>query len=54
VARRRYCSASKNSVQQNPHIHCWHTDEKFSKHWFMSGRYTEEDASNLGLDVIAD
>ena len=47
-------STSRNSVQEYPHIHCWHTDDKFSKHWFVSGRYREEDAENLNLDIIAD
>jgi hypothetical protein len=49
-----FFSTSRESVRDHPHIHCWHTDEKFSKHWFMAGRYTAEDARNLNLDVIAD
>jgi hypothetical protein len=36
------------------HIHCWHTDDKFSKHAFMDGKYTREDARNLDLDIAAD
>jgi hypothetical protein len=47
-------STSKRSTLQQPHIHCWHTDDKFSKHWFMSRRYTLEDAQNLDPDVVAD
>jgi hypothetical protein len=31
-----------------------HTDEKFSKHHFMSGRYTLEDAQDLDLHVVRD
>ena len=49
-----FFSTSRASTHDYPHIHCWHTDEKFSKHWFMSRRYTSEDAQNLDLDVIAD
>jgi len=49
-----FYSTSTNSVHEHPHIHCWHTDEKFSKHWFMSGRYTSADCENLDLSVIRD
>jgi hypothetical protein len=47
-------STSRASTRAYPHIHCSHTDEKFSKHWFMGGRYTDADAQHLDLDVIAD
>lgn len=36
------------------HIHCWHTNNKFSKHHFMAGRYTEADGHGLDLDRIPD
>jgi hypothetical protein len=49
-----YDSSSRHSIKGCAHIHCWHTDKKFSKHWFMSRRYTPEDAQNLDLEVIAD
>ena len=49
-----YYSTSRSSVQGHPHIHCWHTDDKFSKHHFVSGRYSVEDTKNLNLDIIAD
>jgi hypothetical protein len=32
----------------------WHTGEKFSKHAFMGGRYTLEDARDLDLNVVRD
>jgi SAM-dependent methyltransferase len=47
-------SALRASTRVYPHIHYGHTDEKFSKHWFMGGRYTDADAQHLDLDVIAD
>jgi hypothetical protein len=47
-------STTRESVSRCAHIHCWHTDDKFSKHHFMSGRYTPEDARNLDLDVVSD
>ena len=47
-------STSGESVERYPHIHCWHTDEKFSKHWFMAGRYTSADAQGLDLNIIRD
>ena len=40
-------STSQEPLSRYAHIHCWHTDEKFSKHHFMSGRYTLEDAQDL-------
>ena len=47
-------STSQEPLSRYPHIHCWHTDEKFSKHDFMSGRYTPEDAQDLDLHVVRD
>jgi hypothetical protein len=48
-------STSDEPITRYPHIHCWHTDEKFSKHWFMSRRYTvEDDGQNLDMTVIRD
>ena len=47
-------STSREPLSRYAHIHCWHTDEKFSKHHFMSGRYTPEDAQNLDLNVVRD
>jgi hypothetical protein len=47
-------STSSEAITRYPHIHCWHTDEKFSKHAFMAGRYTREDALNLDMTSIRD
>jgi protocatechuate 3,4-dioxygenase beta subunit len=47
-------STTRESVSRCAHIHCWHTDDKFSKHHFMSGRYTPDDARDLDLDVVSD
>ena len=47
-------STSQEPLSRYAHIHCWHTDEKFSKHHFMSGRYTPEDAQDLNLHVVRD
>ncbi len=47
-------SDSEKAIWQYPHIHCWHTDKKFSKHKFMGRRYADSDLQNLNVDVIAD
>ena len=47
-------STSQEPLSRYAHIHCLHTDEKFSKHHFMSGRYTLEDAQDLNLHVVRD
>jgi hypothetical protein len=47
-------TTSRESVARFPHLHCWHTDDKFSKHAFMCGRYTLEDARDLDLDIVND
>jgi hypothetical protein len=47
-------STSQEPLSRYAHIHCWHTDDKFSKHHFMSGRYTPEDAQDLDLQVVRD
>jgi hypothetical protein len=47
-------TTSRESVMRCAHIHCWHTDDKFSKHAFMCGRYTPEDARDLDLEVVSD
>lgn len=47
-------SSRRESVASCAHIHCWHTDDKFSKHHFMAGRYTSEDARDLDLDIVSD
>ena len=47
-------STSQEPVSSCAHIHCWHTDDRFSKHAFMGGRYTLADARGLDLAVIRD
>ena len=47
-------STSPEPTSRFPHIHCWHTDDKFSKHFFMSGRYSPTDTRDLSLDVVRD
>ena len=47
-------STSREPTSRSVHIHCWHTDDKFSKQWFTDGRYTHADACDLDLDVVRD
>ena len=47
-------STSPEPTSHSVHIHCWHTDDKFSKHCFTAGRYTQADARDLDLDVVRD
>ena len=47
-------SASTEPTSRYAHIHCWHTDEKFSKFAFQHGRYTLEDARDLDLSIVRD
>lgn len=44
----------REPISRFAHIHCWHTDEKFSKHAFICGRYTLADLRDLDLAVIPD
>ncbi|MGE5474206.1 MAG: hypothetical protein ACM3UU_08315 [Ignavibacteriales bacterium] len=32
-------SASEDSIVNHPHIHCWHTNNVFSKFYFADGKY---------------
>lgn len=47
-------STTPESIYVRPHIHCWATEEKFSKHRFMAGGYTPEDAQNLNMRIVRD
>ncbi len=47
-------NTSRRSSARYAHIHCWHTDDKFSKHAFVAGQYTREDAQDLDVGVVAD
>jgi glycosyltransferase involved in cell wall biosynthesis len=47
-------SASSEPTSRYPHIHCWHTDEDFSKHRFLAGGYDDVDPASLDPGVIRD
>lgn len=47
-------NTSSEPVSRYAHIHCWHTDDKFSKHAFGDGKYTLDDARDLDLEVVRD
>ena len=49
-----FCTGCGLFPKIESHIHCWHTDDKFSKHAFMCGRYTLEDARDLDLGIVRD
>ncbi|WP_182199318.1 DUF7164 domain-containing protein [Paraliobacillus salinarum] len=44
-------SASSEPIKNHPHIHCWHTDEMFSKFQFTAGHYDSLSLENLNLDT---
>lgn len=41
-------------TSSHAHIHCWHTDQKFSKHAFLGGEYTLDDLRGADLSVVRD
>ena len=45
-------STSDEPITRYPHIHCWHTDQLFSKHAFMRGGYTREDIEDRDVSII--
>ena len=47
-------STSDRSTLDHAHIHCWHGEEKFSKHSFLQGKYSAEDTQELNLEIIRD
>lgn len=47
-------SASRESIYDHPHIHCWHTNDKFSKFMFENGKYNNERIDLLNINEIAD
>ena len=47
-------NTSQEPVTHYAHIHCWHTDEKFSKHAFTNGRYTLADLRGIDLGIVRD
>jgi len=49
-----YGSTNPDSVNNHPHIHCWHTDNVFSKFWFECGKYDHMTKEGLNLDIVKD
>lgn len=47
-------STSENSVLNHSHIHCWHTDNIFSKFQFAAGKYDHLSMSDLDITKIKD
>lgn len=47
-----YPSTSKNSIDNHAHIHCWHTDNIFSKFAFEHGKYNNLSTDNLDTNKI--
>jgi hypothetical protein len=45
-------STSAAPVARSPHIHCPHTDDLFSKHRFMGGGYSLDDAKDLDVSIV--
>lgn len=47
-------STSEDSVMNHAHIHCWHTNQIFSKFHFAGGRYDQLSTKDLDLTKIKD
>jgi hypothetical protein len=47
-------STSTESVWERPHIHCWHTDERFSKFQCYAGSYDSIPEETLNVGIIRD
>ncbi len=47
-------SASSESIHDHPHIHCWHTDNMFSKFQFTAGKYDDLSTDHLDINTIRD
>lgn len=47
-----YYSTSTELVSQYPHIHCWHTEEMFSKFQWERGNYRDKSTANLDLGIV--
>lgn len=47
-----YISTASDSIYMHPHIHCWHTNNKFSKFMFESGKYDDIDINTLDLKKV--
>jgi hypothetical protein len=49
-----YGSASSESIDNHPHIHCWHTNNMFSKFQFTAGNYDNLNKNHLNINTIKD
>lgn len=49
-----YPSTSPDSVSDHPHIHCWHTNEMFSKFRFVDGAYNSLSIDCLDHTIVKD
>jgi hypothetical protein len=49
-----YDSTGGDPVIEHPHIHCWHTDNLFSKFWFEAGKYDHLSQTDLNIDKVRD
>lgn len=47
-----YVSTSSDNIINHPHIHCWHTNEVFSKFRFFDGIYNNISISHLDNTVV--
>ncbi len=47
-------SASPDKIDNHPHIHCWHTDNMFSKFQFTAGKYDHLSTDELNIRKIKD
>lgn len=47
-----YGSTSSNTVTNHPHIHCWHTNEMFSKFRFFDGAYKHLTVDGLNPNIV--
>jgi len=47
-----YGSAASDSITKHPHIHCWHTNNMFSKFEFEAGNYDQLSTKNLDIDQV--
>lgn len=45
-------SSSLCSVNEYPHVHCWHGDEVYSKQQWRAGAYAKQTSASLDLQVI--
>ncbi|MFD2443231.1 hypothetical protein ACFSO7_04450 [Bacillus sp. CGMCC 1.16607] len=49
-----YFSTSSDLVMKHPHIHCWHTFDKFSKFDFEAGKYDHISMEELDTTKVND